>query len=113
MVDGQPLVAEPSQLATVAGRTAVASGAHVEAVPADEGFWVGTSGARVWVQFSGSGESPLHIEVGQVLDFTGQVTANPPHFPSQVGLTSDAGGPELERVGYHLTVEPRTVHVVR
>ena len=110
-VGGEPLVADPTHLAPFAGRAASAKGVRVQAVPADEGFWVGSDDARIWVQFSGSGESPVDIKVGQHLTFSGQVTANTPSFLSEVGLDADKGRAELERDGYHLRVDPRTVEV--
>jgi len=111
-VDAQPLVAEPSRLAAVAGRGANAVSARVQAVPADEGFWVGKDDARIWVQFVGSAESPVQVKVGQLLTFTAQVTANTPSFLSRVGLDVDGGRAELERDGFHLQVDSRAVRVV-
>ena len=111
-IDAQPLVAEPGRLAAIAGRGANAASARVQAVPADEGFWVGKDDARIWVQFVGSAESPVQVKVGQLLTFTAQVTANTPSFLSRVGLDVDGGRAELERDGYHLQVDPRAVRVV-
>ena len=111
-IDAQPLVAEPGRLAAVAGRGANAASARVQAVPADEGFWVGKDDARIWVQFVGSAESPVQVKVGQLLTFTARVTANTSSFLSRVGLDVDGGRAELERDGYHLQVDPRAVRVV-
>lgn len=108
-VDGQPLVADASLLAPLDGRSATAAGARVLAVPADEGFWVGRDDARIWVQFTGPGESPVHIKAGQALTFTGKITPNTQAFLGQVALDAAAGRGELERDAYHLQVDPRTV----
>jgi hypothetical protein len=111
-VDAQPLIPDPTRLGPQAGRNAVATSAHVLAVPADEGFWLGKDDARIWVQLTTSGESPLQVRTGQLLTFTAQVTANTSGFLSQVGLGVDEGRTELERAGYHLQVDPRSVQVV-
>lgn len=110
-VAGQPLYAEQSHLMAVAGRTVTAQGVRVLAVPADEGFWVGQDNARIWVQLTGRGESPLQVKVNQTLTFEAEVTANTTAFLSDVGLEAGAGRAELERDGYHLTVDSRSVRV--
>jgi hypothetical protein len=111
-VDGIPLVAEPSRLATANGHEVTATRATVQAVPADEGFWVGEPGARVWVQFSGAQESRVRVTPRQALTFTGRVMPNTPAFLSTVGLAVENGRAELEGDGYHLEVDPDTVRVV-
>jgi hypothetical protein len=83
----------------------------VLAVPADEGFWVGADGARVWVELRTSGESPVQIRAGQALTFTGRVVPNAPSFLSTVGVQVADGRPELERDGFHLEVDPARVRV--
>lgn len=112
-IAGQPFFAERNHLAALAGRTVTARRVRVLAVPADEGFWVGQDNARVWVQFTGPGESPLQVKVGQRLTFTAEVTANTTTFLAHVGLEPKAGRADLERDGYHLQVDPRTVQLDR
>jgi hypothetical protein len=53
----------------------------------------------------------LQVKAGQLLTFTGQVTANTPGFLAQVALPGDEDRADLQRDGYHLEVDSRTVHV--
>ena len=75
-------VAGPNgELTAQAGKPAAAQGVLVQSVPADEGFWVGTSETdRVWVQLSGTDESGYVVRQGDRVDFSGQVTAHDPGF---------------------------------
>jgi RNA polymerase sigma factor (sigma-70 family) len=81
-----------------------ARGVPVLAVPSDEGFWVGSGQARVWVQLIGRGESPQRVTAGARAWFRGKVAGNRGDFVAASGLTSREGAPELRRAGYHIAV---------
>jgi hypothetical protein len=77
----------------------------VQSVPADEGFWVGTSETdRVWVQLSGTDESGYVVQQGDRVDFTGQVTAHDPGFATQVGVAAAEGADQLDQQAAHIEV---------
>jgi hypothetical protein len=98
-----------SALAGMVGRTAVARGVPVLAVPADEGFWVGTGpGHRIWVQLvAGGGESAVRVRAGQRASFAASVRRVTAGTPARVGLSAAAGAAELTRAGAYLEVDPR------
>ena len=82
-----------------------AQGVLVQSVPADEGFWAGTSETdRVWVQLSGTDESGYVVQQGDRVDFTGQVTAHDPGFATQVGVDAAEGADQLGQQGAHIEV---------
>jgi hypothetical protein len=77
----------------------------VQSVPADEGFWVGTSETdRVWVQLSGTDESGYVVQQGDRVDFTGQVAAHDPGFATQVGVDAAEGADQLGQQAAHIEV---------
>jgi hypothetical protein len=74
-------------------------------VPADEGFWVGSSATdRIWVQLEGGGESAYTVRPGDRVSFTGQLVANPAGFARQSGVDPDEGAEQLDRQAAHITV---------
>ena len=99
-------VAGPNgELTSQAGKTATAEGVLVQSVPADEGFWAGTSETdRVWVQLSGTGESGYVVQQGDRVDFTGQVAAHDPGFAAQTGVEPTEGADQLNQQGAHIEV---------
>jgi hypothetical protein len=99
-------VAGPNgELTSQAGKTATAQGVLVQSVPADEGFWAGTSETdRVWVQLSGTGESGYVVQQGDRVDFTGQVAANDAGFAAQTGVEPTEGADQLNQQGAHIEV---------
>lgn len=101
-----PAAGPVPSLAPQVGAPVVADRVSVESVPADEGFWVGTVGARVWVQLSSAAESPPDIQPGAVVSFTGTLAATAPDMPGQVGVTPEEGAEELVRQGAHAAVDP-------
>lgn len=98
-----------SQLAGMVGRTAVARAVPVQAVPADEGFWVGTGpGHRVWVQFAaGGGESAVRVRAGQHASFPASVRRVTAGTAARLGLSAAEGAAELTGAGAYLEVDPR------
>jgi hypothetical protein len=99
-------VAGPSgQLTSQAGKTATAQGVLVQSVPADEGFWAGTSETdRVWVQLSGTDESGYVVQQGDRVDFSGQVVSHDPGFAAQTGVEPTEGADQLNQQGAHIEV---------
>lgn len=97
-------------LAAQVGKPATAAGVTVQSVPADEGFWVGTSDTdRVWVQLTGGpGESPYTVKPGDKVDFTGQVVAHDAGFAAQVGVDAAEGADQLTSQKAHIEV-PKNV----
>lgn len=94
-------------LTQYAGQDATAKGVLVQSVPADEGFWVGSSETdRVWVQLTGSAaESGYTVRKGDRIDFTGgKVVPSGPGFASQVGVTPAEGATQLESQRQHFQV---------
>ena len=100
-------------LGGIAGETATATGVQVLSVPADEGFWVGSSDTeRVWVQLTGAaGESPYQVQEGDVLDFEGAVVAHDQAFPTEVGVDEASGAAQLTEQGHHIEVEKSAVQL--
>lgn len=98
-----------SELAGMVGRSAVARAVPVQAVPADEGFWVGAGpGHRVWVQFAaGGGESAVRVRAGQHASFSASVRAVTAGAAARLGLSAAEGAAELTGAGAYLEVDPR------
>ena len=101
-----PLANPSGDLSAYSGQTATSTSVKVQSVPADEGFWVGSSAQdRVWIQLTGAaGESPFTVKAGDSVAFTGTVVKNPDGFAEQAGVTSDEGASMLESQGYHIAV---------
>lgn len=93
------------ELTELVGQPVTARGATVLSVPADEGFWVGTSDTdRVWVRLSGPDESGYVVTQGDRVDFTGTVQAHDDAFAAQVGVDPAEGADQLNRQGAHIEV---------
>jgi RNA polymerase sigma factor (sigma-70 family) len=109
---GGPVLPAADELVALAGQRVTARGVRVLSVPADEGFWVGDSPrARVWVQLSASGESPVQIRPGQRLSFVAEVVRHDAGFARRVGATDPDDERTLTRQGAHLVVDARAVMV--
>lgn len=85
--------------------------ARVTSVPADEGFWIAQPGGRVWVQMTGSGESPQRIRPGQTVRFTGRRVAHGTGFARRVGLPQGPDATALDAQRSHLEVAKTQVRV--
>lgn len=98
-------------LAAATGQAATGSAVQVLTVPADEGFWVGTSDAeRVWVQLAGvAGESPYTVQEGDTVDFTGTVVTHDAGFAEQVGVDDAEGAAQLTGQAGHIEAERSSV----
>ena len=98
--------AADGSLSEYVGEPALGSGVTVWSVPADEGFWVGTSDTdRVWVQLIGPVESPYAVRAGDTVSFTGVVVVHAADFPSRVGAGKDEGADLLAAQGAHIEVQ--------
>ena len=108
----EPAVAlsEVDDLREHVGDRVVADGVEVDAVPADEGFWVDAGGDRVWVQVDTAGESPFAVQEGQRLDLTGTVVAHGTDFVQQPDFPA-ADAEELADAGAHVEVDVADVRV--
>ena len=117
--DGQSVLALASgpdaavALAGLAGQPVTGTGARVLSVPADEGFWLGTSETeRVWVQLTGeAGESPYQVQEGDLVDFEGTVEEHDAAYPEQVGVDDAEGAQQLAGQAAHLTVAKSSVRL--
>lgn len=98
-------------LGGLSGQPVTGTAVRVLSVPADEGFWVGSSDQdRVWVQLTGeAGESPYQVTEGDVVDFEGTVVAHDPSFASTVGVDAASGAAQLTERGSHLEVAKSAV----
>jgi RNA polymerase sigma factor (sigma-70 family) len=113
-VPGRSLLPVPprAELARLTGQPVTATRVRVLAVPADEGFWVGSSArARMWVQLRTRGESRVHVRPGQHASFTGRLVANRPGFVASVGLGVPADVELLRRQGCHVEVAARSIRL--
>jgi RNA polymerase sigma factor (sigma-70 family) len=99
-----PLTGRPPP-ARSAGKGVQGQAVRVQMVAANEGFWVGTSEQdRVWVQLTGTHESPFAVKAGQRVWFSGRMVANPPDLPERAGVTTAEGASLLRQQGHHIEV---------
>jgi RNA polymerase sigma factor (sigma-70 family) len=92
------------------GRQIKARNVRVQSVPSNEGFWIGSTGDRIWVELTGPGESRSHIETGDRVSFTGRVARNGDGFARRVGVTRSEGAAELKAEEEHIEVSQENVH---
>jgi RNA polymerase sigma factor (sigma-70 family) len=97
-------------LRSLIGGTANASGATVVDAVTRNGFWIGSSSGRVWVELVGPLRS-LRIRAGQRVWFTGTLVGN----SSATALAGGTGGDAalLARQGAHLAVSTTRISVRR
>jgi hypothetical protein len=89
------------------GQRATAVSVRADAVPSDEGFWVGAGpGQRSWVHLVTRTESPEAIRAGMQISFTGNIERVPPDWPAKIGLTDAQGASELTEIGGYVAVSP-------
>ena len=102
-----------SVLAAQVGKPAEASGVLVQSVPADEGFWVGTSETdRAWVQLTGdAGESAYQVKKGDRVQFKGDVVDHGAGFAKEVGVSAADGAQQLTTQKAHIEVAKGSVEL--
>jgi RNA polymerase sigma factor (sigma-70 family) len=112
-VAGQPVPdAEARQsLKSLTGRPVTASGVTVVAAVTRNGFWIGSSRARIWVELVGPLRALL-VQAGDRVWFTGLVVSDSPSYPAQAGVT-DGSAALLARQGAHLAVSTTKISVRR
>ena len=83
----------------------------VESVPSDEGFWIGSNEARVFVRIMipVREESPVRIEAGERVTFTGTLRRHRPGFAHRQGVTKTEGAGELRRSPQHIVTSIREI----
>ena len=98
-------------MAAYTGQSAQGRSVPVQSVPADEGFWAGTSATdRVWVQLTGeAGESPYQVKQGDLVDFTGTITPAASGCADEVGLTAAEGAEQLTQQKQYVLVKKSDV----
>jgi hypothetical protein len=103
---GQPLLPLPAGgLAQYADQPAEARGAVVQAVVADEGFWVGDSEQdRVFAFLAIGGESAPQVAAGQPVTFNGTLRPVPADPAAAFGLTAEDGLDQLTQQGHYIEV---------
>lgn len=108
-----PLPSSPTEMAGATGQTVEARSVPVLAVPVDEGFWIeADDGGRIWVQLVGrSDESPIEIEAGAPVTFTGRVVGHGSPFAGSVGLAPEQGADELTTQAHHLEVATDAIRI--
>jgi hypothetical protein len=98
-------------LKSLAGRAVTASGATVADTPTRNGFWVGTSRARVWVELVGPPRA-LRVQPGDRVWFTGVVVSDSLSYPTLAGVTGGSAA-LLARQGAHVAVSTTRISVRR
>jgi RNA polymerase sigma factor (sigma-70 family) len=98
-------------LKSLAGRAATASGAVVVDAVTKDGFWIGTSSARVWVELVGPLRA-LQVQAGDRVWFTGAVVGDSSSYPARAGVTGSSAA-LLARQGAHLAVSTTSISVRR
>jgi hypothetical protein len=94
----------------MAGQKVAASGVSVVAAEAHNGFWIGSSLGRLWVELTGPLEQ-LRIQARDRVIFTGVVADNGPSYPASVGVTSPQDASLLDRQGIHISVLTTKIRV--
>lgn len=107
------MVPARSQLGGAASAPVSADAVSVLAVPGDEGFWVGDTGSRIWVQMAGPGESPLQVTVGMRMSFQGTIVVNAPNFVKDLALKEAQDRAALEASDVHIVVDEKAIRVVK
>lgn len=102
-------------LSSYVGKTVRSTGTDVVSVPADEGFWVGSSQRdRVWVQLvGGATESGYRVAKGDKVAFNGTVVPHKAGFAAKVGVNPGEGASQLDDQKAHLKVEKGSVKLAR
>jgi len=108
---GKVLPTSASRLERHVGKRVKAHGIMVESVPSDEGFWIGSNEARVFVRLiiPVREESPVRIEAGERVTFTGTLRSHRPGFARRQGVTKTEGAGELRRSPPHIVISMKEI----
>ena len=81
----------------------------MQSVPADEGFWVGSSATdRVWVQLTG--ESAVTVKAGDRISFAGgKVVATPAGYAEKVGVDTTEGTAQVTAQKAHIEIAKNVI----
>ena len=111
-VGGQPVRDTQVQrsIRSMIGDAADASGVNVVLAVTRNGFWVGATQARIWVELVGP-LRPLSIHAGDRVRFAGTVVANTASFSAQAGRTKGGDAALLARQGGHIAVSTTGISV--
>jgi RNA polymerase sigma factor (sigma-70 family) len=107
-IGGKPVYVGQSIRARI-GQHAHASGVLVQDVVTHNGFWVGSSRARIWVELVG----PLRafkVRPGDRVQFTGTVIGNGHSYAARIGVTGKTDADQLNSQGAHLDVRTSRIH---
>ncbi|TFV63133.1 hypothetical protein E4P41_05440 [Geodermatophilus sp. DF01-2] len=99
-----------AQFEQLVDQEVTATAVPVVEVVTDEGFLVGSPEAPVFVRLTAPGESPLDVDPGQTVTFTGTVAPIPPGYVEQAQLTPEVAD-LLQQLGYHVQVDPQNLTV--
>lgn len=94
------------------GEPVLAAAVTVLDVPGDEGFWVGTTSARMWVEMTGRGESPLQVTPGMRMSFHGTLVRNGRRLVQDLHLRHAADRAALTTIGVHIEVPNTAITVL-
>lgn len=83
----------------------------VLAVDADEGFWVGGSAHRMWVQLETRGESPVTVRAGDTVSFSGTIVRSASNFARSAGVTAKEDVRLLNAEQVHIDVSLADLHL--
>ena len=110
---GKVLPTAASRLETHVGKRVTAHAMTVDSVPSDEGFWLGSKEARVFVHviLPVSMESPVRIEAGERVTLTGTLKRHEPRFARRHGVTQAEGAAELRRSPQHIVAPLNEIRV--
>jgi len=105
-----PVSGNSQDLDAYVGDQATARSVPVQSVVADEGFWVGRAGDRLWVQLIGPPpESSYRVRAGDHVTFVGVVVRHGSGFPAEVGVSRAEGARTLVTQGAHIRVNKQTL----
>ena len=92
-----------AQFEQLVDQQVTATAVPVVDVVTDEGFLVGPSDAPVFVRSSAPGESPVDVDAGDTVTFTGTVAPIPPGYVEQARLAPEVAD-QLQQLDYHVQV---------
>ncbi|WP_410663500.1 hypothetical protein [Amycolatopsis sp. lyj-84] len=100
-------------LTSFVGKPISGNAVPVQSVPGPEGFWAGENTTdRVWVKLLPSGDSPVDVKPGQLLDLAGTVVANGDDFAAKERVDAANGAEQLDQQKAHVELphdQPRVV----